>query len=42
MCGTTQKMLKFEEETRKHTQSKFYKAIAAPMLMNGSGKWALH
>jgi len=36
MCGTIRTHLK---KTRKDTQTKFYKAVARPSLLNGSGTW---
>jgi hypothetical protein len=38
VCGTIKKTLK--NKTTKDTQVKFYKAIATPMLMYGSGNLA--
>jgi hypothetical protein len=42
MCGTMQRTLKIKNKSRKGTQVKFYKVIAAPMLMYGSENWALN
>ena len=36
MCSTIRTHLK---KTRKDTQTKFYKAVARPSLLNGSGTW---